>query len=372
MVVNTKILQTFLDELSTIIYEINRDNIDKGYIEKWQKRVTVYLASIGITRLAHLQFVDTVDIPLNYLKDPNQQTRNEVIQQDFFIARRVLNDILIKETLLKNKNQDNLKKLKLLQAREENFDFELTLAEMICGDNDKFPYRSSHFINTFFMDLGFSFIHNGETRRIWIKERLEELTIIDIHKIISKGLFKRKYFNDDARKKGLNRDEFFKEAFLEFKEFIQESLEANIGLDLSTVLDMNVNLELLFDQKANTSDQSLNDLIEEAKDRFLNNDRQVAIEKIWDSFERIKTFYNSNPKQKKASADKLSKNISIDFDKKFIDEEFKTLTNIGNNYKIRHHETSTSTLNDEHINYLFFRMLSLIDLCLVFLHKEDD
>jgi hypothetical protein len=324
------------------------------------------------TRLGHLRFVDTIDIPINYLEDPNKRTRDEAIPQDFFIAQRVLNDISIKDALFKNKNQENLKILKLLKAREENFDFEATLASMICGDNEKFPYRSSYFLTSFFAELGFDFQHNGDTRAKWVKERLEELTIVEIHNLISKGLFKRKYFNDFTKGKELDRDEFFQEAVLDFKEFIKESLEANIGLDLSTVLDMNVNLELLFDQKANTSDKDLNSLIEEAKDRFLNNDRQVALEKIWDSFERIKTYYDSNPKKKNMSADKLSGNVSVNFDKEFMDEEFKKLTKIGNDYKIRHHETSKLSLSDEHIHYLFFRMLSLIDLCLVFLHKEDD
>jgi len=368
-----KTLQNFLTDIDTILFEINRDNVDKAYIKDWQKRVIFYLHIQGITtRLGKLRFIGTVDIPIMYLKPNEPHKKDEAIFEDFAIAKRILNDLLIKETLINNKSQENLKTLKLLKAREENFDFELTLAEMVCGDNGNFPYRSSHYLTTFFADLNFNFIHNGETRRTWVKEKLEELTIVEIHNLISKGLFKRKYFNDFAKEKNLNRDELFQEAVLDFKEFIQESLEANIGLDLSTVLDMNVNLELLFDQKANTSDKDLNELIEEAKDRFLNNDRQVALEKIWDSFERIKTYYDSNPKKKNVSADKLSQNISVDFDKEFIDEEFKKLTKVGNNYKIRHHETSKLSLSPEHIHYLFFRMLSLIDLCLIFLHKEDD
>ncbi len=372
MIEDVKALQNFLTDIDTIIFEINRDNVDKAYIKEWQKRVIFHLNLKGITtRIGKLRFVDTIDLPVMSWKE-DSKTKDEAILQDFLIAKRILNDLLIKKTLISNKSQENLKTLKLLKAREENFDFEATLASMVCGDNENFPYRSSYFLTSFFTELGFNFQHNGDTRAKWVKERLDELTIVEIHNLISKGLFKRKYFNDFSKEKNINRDELFQEAVYDFKEFIQESLEANIGLDLSTVLDMNVNLELLFDQKANTSDKDLNELIEEAKDRFLNTDRQIALEKIWDSFERIKTYYDSNPKKKNVSADKLSGNISVDFDKEFIDEEFKKLTKIGNNYKIRHHETSKLSLSTEHIHYLFFRMLSLIDLCLVFLNKEDE
>lgn len=37
----------------------------------------------------------------------------------------------------------DLKLYKLLKARQENPDFEMELAEFICGDNNSFPYRSS-------------------------------------------------------------------------------------------------------------------------------------------------------------------------------------------------------------------------------------
>ncbi len=45
--------------------------------------------------------------------------------------------------------------------------------------------------------------------------------------------------------------------------------------------------------------------------------------------------------------------------------EFWLETKIGNEYRIRHHETDKKEITEtKHINYLFFRMLSLIDLCL--------
>ncbi len=91
---------------------------------------------------------------------------------------------------------------------------------------------------------------------------------------------------------------------------------------------------------------------------------------MWDAFERIKTYYDSG-KHKSKSADKLVSVISNDFDKTIFDEEFKKLTDIGNNYRIRHHETNKMELkNSKHLVYLFFRMLSLIDLCLISLNED--
>jgi hypothetical protein len=46
---------------------------------------------------------------------------------------------------------------------------------MVVGDAKHFPRRSSYFITQFFQSCGFSFVHNGQTRRIWAKERLAEL-----------------------------------------------------------------------------------------------------------------------------------------------------------------------------------------------------
>jgi hypothetical protein len=51
------------------------------------------------------------------------------------------------------------------------------LGEIVVGDNEAFPYRSSSRITEFFRRCGFDFVHHGETRRIWAKERLQELNL---------------------------------------------------------------------------------------------------------------------------------------------------------------------------------------------------
>lgn len=49
------------------------------------------------------------------------------------------------------------------------------IAEMVIGDNDNFPYRSSKYITEFFEECNLDFIHDGSTRWSWTTCKLEEL-----------------------------------------------------------------------------------------------------------------------------------------------------------------------------------------------------
>jgi hypothetical protein len=91
---------------------------------------------------------------------------------------------------------------------------------------------------------------------------------------------------------------------------------------------------------------------------------QTAIGKLWDAFERTKTLEGG---KKNESADKIlrqASNGSEDFFK-LLKAEVKSLTDIGNNFQIRHFETDKIPLTDiRHITYLFFRMYVLLKLML--------
>lgn len=294
-----------------------------------------------------------------------------IISHDFNVAKAILEDVLFKSRFDKN-NVEDIKKLKLLKAREENIDFEMELAEMICGDNNSFPYRSSFFMTKFFQDLGINFSHDGTTRRFWMKDVLKELNIHQISYIIECGLFRKKdYRNQNFRteeNKSISDEDFYNGAISQFRQFINESISINEKVDLSTLLELNLNIELLFDRPAMTKDNELNELIKEAKSRFLNpNDKQIALEKLWDAFERVKTYFSSD---KKSSAMQLIELISGDLEKLHFEDVFQKFTKIGNDYRIRHHETNKKEITDtKHIDYLFFSMLSLLDLCLTALNQ---
>lgn len=123
-------------------------------------------------------------------------------------------------------------------------------------------------------------------------------------------------------------------------------------------------------------DDILNEILNSAIDNIRKPkefDRQIALEKIWDAFERIKTFYDDNPKKKKVSAQKLISNIAEGTPKfdVILESEFKALTDIGNDFQIRHFETSKIKINSmKQVDYLFYRMISLIDLCIDKVNNE--
>jgi hypothetical protein len=49
------------------------------------------------------------------------------------------------------------------------------IAEMIIGDADQFPYRSSSYITQLFEECDLDFVHDGSTRWAWTVERISEL-----------------------------------------------------------------------------------------------------------------------------------------------------------------------------------------------------
>lgn len=296
------------------------------------------------------------------------------IATDFEQAKAILRDAIFKESA-DRQNRETIGILKLIKAREENIDFELGLAERIGGDNINFPYRSSYYITKYFQDLGLNYTHDGSTRRVWIKNTLLLLDTSQIANLIKHGLFRKADFKNPKLRteltKGHTEEKFLSLAVADFKKFVDESIRANEVLDLEEVLDLNLNIDLLFERQSTTKDEDLNQLINEAKDRYLKpNDQVVALEKLWDAFERVKTYYD---KDKKRSANILVGKMATELDAAEFQQEFETLTKIGNTYRIRHHETDKKPLtNPSQIKYLFFRMLALIDLTLGTIQTDDE
>lgn len=119
-------------------------------------------------------------------------------------------------------------------------------------------------------------------------------------------------------------------------------------------------------------EKGLKDLLEEAVILFKQPDpafRNDAVEKLWDAFERLKTYHTTL--DKKGSAAKIVKDMSggqIEFVNLFRDE-FKALTAIGNGFRIRHHETDKVDITDSrHLDYIFNRCMSLIASTLLYLN----
>ena len=99
-------------------------------------------------------------------------------------------------------------------------------------------------------------------------------------------------------------------------------------------------------------------------------DVRDSVEKIWDAFERLKTYYISL--NKKESVTQIIRDISGENEELsvVIEAEFKALTDIGNNFRIRHHETNRNDITDiNHYDYFFNRCWSLIVLSIKYLDE---
>ena len=153
----------------------------------------------------------------------------------------------------------------------------------------------------------------------------------------------------------------------------------NFSRDLNLILQNNGYPYKLLGNKMETSHISirtkevineigLKELIEQAMNLYESKipaEKQLAVEKLWDAFERLKTYYVDL--DKKSSVEKVINDISNNNDnfKALFNEEFLKLTNIGNRYRIRHHETDKIDITDlNYYDYLFQRCLALINLSL--------
>lgn len=260
------------------------------------------------------------------------------------------------ETMTPAKSKEDLEIQKLLKMRFENIDFDFEIAKMITGRNKNFPRRTQCEVDYFFQELGFPVNitnHIGVSNQPndeSIAEKLKENNIKVIYHIIKNGLFKKKHFKQAKE---------IEKAKNGFKAFLENGAKT---VDLSETFNLNIRNDLLFNKNSSSTDSKLNDLIDQAKHSFINGNKQIALEKIWDAFERTKSLQVGDKKQ---STSTIIHNLSDEINSDFFNNEFKELTYIGNNYQIRHFEKGVKEIKDDRIKeYLFFRALGLIELAI--------
>lgn len=155
--------------------------------------------------------------------------------------------------------------------------------------------------------------------------------------------------------------------------FIKTGLLYNLTASgvIERIIDGTVLSEKTLENLAIIKDPGLKELLYDAINLHKSpspSENRRAVEKIWDAFERLKTYFTDL--DKKTSADKLVKTISLGQQEFYdlLNKEFKELTDIGNKYRIRHHETDKLEITDRrHGDYFFTRCLSLISLAIQYL-----
>ena len=117
-----------------------------------------------------------------------------------------------------------------------------------------------------------------------------------------------------------------------------------------------------------TEDPELNGMLEKARQKFLDRREDIcreALQDLWDAWERLKTLETTDKKAGITSLiDDAAGSESPKF-KDYIAREANVLTDIGNKLQIRHSETDREKVKQAaHIDYLFHRLFSLIQLIL--------
>ncbi|TCJ89999.1 hypothetical protein [Nocardia alba] len=96
---------------------------------------------------------------------------------------------------------------------------------------------------------------------------------------------------------------------------------------------------LVHDLRPATGDEDLDNLIRSARELYASKDpeqRQVALEKLWDGYERLKTLRDPTDKRRGTAAS--IEMIEPPELRKRVNEEMNALREIGNEFQIRHFE----------------------------------
>ena len=118
-----------------------------------------------------------------------------------------------------------------------------------------------------------------------------------------------------------------------------------------------------------TGDFELDHILDSARNKFLNPSQEIrreALLELWDAWERLKTTGEGANKKSQIS-DLLNGAAGPGYPKfrQLLEKEALELTSIGNNYQMRHTEIRQEKVEQtEHIDYLFHRLFSLIQLVL--------
>ena len=113
----------------------------------------------------------------------------------------------------------------------------------------------------------------------------------------------------------------------------------------------------------------LKELIEDAVHYYEEDNVKIAVEKLWDAFERLKTYY-SPELNKKDSAKRIIDKMSNNEEgyREIFEKEFQELTIIGNSFRIRHHEKNRIDIfDDRHAEYFYKRCMTLISTAIQYL-----
>jgi hypothetical protein len=115
-----------------------------------------------------------------------------------------------------------------------------------------------------------------------------------------------------------------------------------------------------------TGDDGLDQLLERARTRFLDRTpavRRESLETLWDAWERLKSLEGGDKRTSTALI--LDRAAAEPTFRALLETEARLLTDVGNNFMIRHAEINKVPIGeDEHVDFLFHRLFAVIRLLL--------
>ena len=119
----------------------------------------------------------------------------------------------------------------------------------------------------------------------------------------------------------------------------------------------------------NSGDWELDQILESARRKFSNpraEIRREAVLELWDAWERLKTTgQGDNKGDQITSLLDDAAGLAYPRFRERLETDARELTSIGNNHQIRHSElTQEKVENSAHVDYLFHRLFSMIQLIL--------
>lgn len=160
----------------------------------------------------------------------------------------------------------------------------------------------------------------------------------------------------------------------EFRDQINAIFELNnLGLNLENgEVENNFGEQIKNEHIIFSDDLGVQELLEDAVKFYNEANMKIAVQQLWHAFERLKTYYSPDL-DKKASVKKIISHMCNGESayKNLFEDEFRALTKMGNDFRIRHHEKNRINIDDtRHYEYFYKRCLALINTALLYLEDK--
>ena len=125
--------------------------------------------------------------------------------------------------------------------------------------------------------------------------------------------------------------------------------------------------EALSGLRPNSGDRELDKLIEDGRRLVASRrtaERLTGIQSLWSALERLKTIDVPGQNNKRVSAEALLSYIRSEPVRNVVREDLNAVTKLGNQFRVRHHETHIAELPVDAFDYFIGRVVTVLQVLL--------